>query len=118
MSKPKKPADLGTDGTALWDSISGDYELRPDELTMLELACRARDRIAAMETERNGRVTELGSTGQLVAHPLIAPILQAEAQVSGLLAKLKLPDPVTGEKPNQQRDAANSRWAAAHGAGA
>lgn len=118
MSKPTKPQDLAAAGTALWDSISSDYDLRPDELTMLELACRARDRIAAMEAERGGRVTELGSTGQLVAHPLIAEIRQTEAQVSGLLAKLKLPDPVTGEKPNQQRDAANSRWANAHGTGA
>ena len=118
MSKPKKPADLGKAGAALWESISGAYEMRPDELTMLELACRGRDRVVAMEAERDGAVTAYGSTGQLVAHPLIAEIRQTEAQVSSLLAKLKLPDPVTGEKPNQQREAAQSRWAAAHGAGA
>lgn len=118
MSKPKKPSDLDDAGTDLWNSIAGDYVLRPDEVTMLELACRARDRIAAMEEERDGAVTATGSTGQLVAHPLIAEIRQTEAQITSLLAKLKLPDPVTGEKPNQQREAAQSRWAAAHGAGA
>src|SRR5690606_9926792 len=66
MSKPKKPADLGKAGAALWASIAQDYMLRPDELTTLELACRARDRIAAMEDKRNGAVTTTGSTGQLV----------------------------------------------------
>lgn len=118
MSKPKKPKDLGDAGSALWDSITESYELRPDEVAMLELACRARDRVVVMERERAGEVMAVGSTGQLVAHPLIAEIRQTEAQVSSLLARLKLPDPVTGERPNQQREAAQTRWAAAHGAGA
>lgn len=118
MSKPKKPSILGDAGSALWSSIVGKYELRPDEVVMLTSACMASDRIAAMEHERAGAVTERGSMGQLVVHPLIGEIRAHEAQVASILAKLKLPDDAAGGEANQARSAANSRWASAHGSGA
>ncbi len=59
-----------------------------------------------------------GSMGQDVIHPLIAEMRAQESHQSTLLAKLKLPDePAAGAKPNQHRDAAQSRWAATHGSG-
>lgn len=116
MAAKKVPAGLGDSGSALWRSVSGKYELRADEVVMLEAACRAQDRVDAMERERDGAVTATGSMGQLVVHPLVAEIRAHEAQIAGMLAKLKLPDDGGVEQVSQQRAAAQSRWASAHGA--
>jgi hypothetical protein len=122
MSKPKAPSGLADAGSRLWRDVVAKYDLRADELVTLEAACRASDRIVDMERERAGRVTATGSMGQVVVHPLVAEIRAHEAQVTSLLARLKLPDDVTGatsaEAPRstQARAAAQSRWAAAHGA--
>lgn len=110
------PAGLNDAGEALWVKVTGKYTLRADELVTLEAACRASDRVSAMEFERDGSVTSTGSMGQLIVHPLIPEIRAHEAQVASLLAKLKLPDEQGGEQVSQQRQAAQSRWASAHGA--
>lgn len=109
------PDGLADSGLKLWSDVAGKYVLRADELSTLEAACRAADRVRQMELERNGAVTATGSMGQLIVHPLIPEIRAHEAQVSSLLAKLKLPDD-GGEQVSQQRAAAQSRWASAHGA--
>jgi hypothetical protein len=123
--KPKPPKGLlPSTGAALWRDVVALYDLRVDELVVLERACRATDRIAAMETERGKRVTTAGSMGQLVLHPLVKEIRETEAQIARLLASLKLPDDGAGagagERPRstQARAAAQSRWASAHGASA
>lgn len=123
MSEQKPSCALGVAGAALWSDVTSKYDLRVDELAVLERACVAADRVAVMEAERAGRVTATGSTGQLVVHPLVKEIRETEAQIARFLASLKLPDDpgVSGaERPRstQARAAAQSRWAAAHGAGA
>lgn len=109
------PATLGATGKALWKQITGRYELRSDELVTLESACRASDRVLAMESERAGVIMTVGSMGQPIVHPLIAEVRAHEAQIAGMLAKLKLPDEESGGATNQQRGAAQSRWSVAHG---
>lgn len=120
MSKLTTPKGLGAAGSKLWRDVTGKYDLRADELVTLESACRASDRILDMERERDGEVMAKGSMGQVVVHPLIAEIRAHEAQVTSLLARLKLPDETGAatEQPRstQARAAAQSRWAAAHGA--
>lgn len=115
MTKPKVPSGLGTAGKALWSQISIKYELRADELATLESACRASDRVVAMEVARAGEIMATGSMGQAVVHPLIAEVRAHEAQIATLLTKLKLPDEAAGSASNQQRSAAQSRWAASYG---
>ena len=116
------PADLHASGSALWESITSKYDLRPDELVILEAACHAADRIDALEEARAGVVLTTGSTGQVVVHPAISEIRATEAQVSKLLASLKLPDadgnPAESSRSTQARAAAQSRWARVHGKGA
>jgi hypothetical protein len=115
MTKPKVPTGLNAAGKALWSQISGKYELRADELATLESACRASDRVVAMEEARAGEIMTVGSMGQAVVHPLIAEVRAHEAQIASLLAKLKLPDEAGESSSNQQRSAAQSRWAASYG---
>ncbi len=118
--KIKPPAGLGEAGKALWRDVVAVYTLRPDEKRILTDACMAADRVATMREELDARsIVTAGSMGQEVVHPLVAEIRAHEAQIAGLLAKLKLPDAPTGAAtPNQNRAAGQSRWASAHGAGA
>jgi hypothetical protein len=121
MSATQAPADLGDEGQALWDSIAGAYTLRPDERATLEDACRITDMIAELMTEwvdSDKPMTTKGSMGQQVIHPLIDKLADHRMKRATLLGRLKLPDEQGGAVPNQQRDAAQSRWAAAHGSSA
>lgn len=121
MSAPKRPADLGREGKRLWKSIAGgQYVLRPDELSTLEDACRLSDMIATLTAdwiERDRPSMTTGSMGQEIIHPLVDKIADHRMKRATLLGRLKLPDEQNGAKSNQQRDAAQSRWASAHGSG-
>lgn len=118
------PEGMSTPGAALWDSIAGNYVLRADELATLEDACSLTDMIAALSAawaEDGKPLTTKGSMGQQVTHPMISEIRTHRMARAALLRSLKLPDaPAEGGagETNQNRSAAQSRWAQAHGAGA
>lgn len=122
MSKPAAPRGLEATGVALWRRVVDLYDLRADELVTLENACRASDRVVRMRTELGDQVTDKGSMGQTVVHPLIPEIRAHESQVTAMLARLKLPDAdegAAGETASTKaRAAAQSRWGQAHGKGA
>lgn len=118
--KPAEPRNLREAGAELWRQIvtGGAYELRPDELRVLEDACREADLIDAIEVQlsagiANGDFTVRGSQGQPVINPLISEQRQHRSTLASLLAKLKLPDEGgEAQQPRgvQQRSAAQSRW--------
>lgn len=93
--KPKAPAKLQDSGRRLWRDIAGAYQLRPDELRLLEDACREADLIDRLQSVVDGtvRMVTRGSQGQDVADPLISELRQHRAVLKGLLQSLKLPDP-------------------------
>lgn len=120
MSKKRTPSGLGEDGLELWTDITGEYELRFDELRILELACRQWDLLCGMEAQLNsdldsGQWSVKGSMGQDVAHPLLPEIRQHRALFSRLVAQLKLPDEGAVDSPQSRSDAAramaHARWA-------
>lgn len=116
------PMTLGTEGVKVWTAITDTYTLRADELATLEDACELTDMIAALSkawSDEGKPLTTKGSMGQLVTHPLISEIRTHRMARNALWRQLKLPDADAGAtRPNQQRSAAQSRWAAAHGSGA
>lgn len=113
--KARVPDGLKAKGRRLWTEVTGDYELRRDELIILEDACRTTDLITRMENElAEEPLTVKGSMGQLVPHPHVTELRQYRNSLAGLLARLKLPDE-SGMKANQQREAAQSRWAQSRG---
>jgi hypothetical protein len=121
MSTVKPPKDLRDAGKAVWESIASKYELRPDEVTRLEAACRTADVIGMLEDawrELGFPMVSVGSMKQEVIHPLIGEIRTQRSSLASLLAGLKLPDDAAGAPSNQQRDAANSKWATGRGRGA
>ena len=120
MSKSKPPASLDTAGKALWSDVTSKYDLRVDELSVLEHACKTADMIATLDKawdDLGKPFITRGSMGQDVIHPLIGERRAQQSQMAKLLGQLKLPDEPGGEKPNQHRSAAQSRWAQ-HGASA
>lgn len=119
--KPKPPETLAVSGKSLWSDVVGKYTLRADELRVLASACGAADMEAEFRKAWNDRgrpYMSTGSMGQEVEHPLIGSIDKQAKSKTAFLKQLGLPDEPGGVRPNQQRDAANSRWAAAHGASA
>lgn len=120
MSKPNPPSTLQDAGKALWLEVVDVYDLRSDELRALEDACAASDMLAEFTKawiEMGRPYMSRGSMGQEVEHPLIGSIDKQRKARQAFLRQLKLPDE-GGARPNQQRDAANTRWAEAHGKGA
>jgi len=117
------PADLDSAGKALWDGISTKWELRPDELRVLEDACREADVLSSLETVRSSStfsVTVFGSQGQMVIHPVISELRQHRATLAALLRQLKLPDEnpeqAAAARSSMMRGVANARWATRGGA--
>lgn len=104
-------------GRALWKAVfasSCQYVLRPDELRILEDACRLTDRAGELADDAADRPrTVRGSTGQPVINPLLAEERQCRLAVAQLLKQLKLPDDDQAAgtpRSVSARAAAESRW--------
>lgn len=109
------PKGLASAGRKLWRATVEQFELRQDELEVLKAACGEADLIARMEEALEDEpLTVTGSQGQIVAHPLVQELRQHRATQAALFRSLKLPDE-SGAVANQQRDAAQSRWAQSRG---
>lgn len=114
----KPPARLTAASRRLWCEVVDQYELRQDELTILEDICRETDLITKMDAELRGReMIVAGSTGQDTINPLVPELRAHRAARAGLWAKLKLPD-AAGLPVNAQRTGGQTRWARAHGSAA
>lgn len=118
MPKPRMPGGLGDKAKKVWKGIVDVYELRPDELRILEDACREIDLVERLEKEISRPGAKLmmpGSMGQMVANPLVQEIRQHRAVVERLLARLKLPDEpaaAPSSRSESARAAAQARWSA------
>mgnify|MGYP000271212375 FL=1 len=118
----RQPTGLGKGpGSRLWKEIVALYDLRPDELQVLEEACRETNLVSEMRLElQKSKILTTGSMGQTVVHPLVAELGKHRATVAALLRQLKLPDAPSGVaspqadagKPSANSDRAR---AVAHG---
>lgn len=118
--KSPAPANMGTRGLSFWHKVTAQYELRPDELVVLEAACREITLIEQIQAALDPKSMVMkGSMGQPVVNPLVPELRQHRATLKALLAGLKLPDEAAVEveesRSVQARDAAKSRWAVHHG---
>lgn len=121
MAKATMPRGLGSKARKKWRDISTTYELRADELRILEDACREIDLIEQMhealqptaDVDVEDKLIVSGSMGQPVASPLLQEIRQHRALLGRLWAQLKLPDEdgrAAGLRSESARAAANERW--------
>jgi hypothetical protein len=113
MNKPRVPAGLSQKAARFWRDVVAKYDLRPDELRVLEDACREVDLI---DTLRKGMANSplymRGSMGQQVINPIVPELRQHRATLAVLLKHLKLPDESFRQAPRSvgARAAAQVRW--------
>lgn len=89
---PPAPPGLGARGAAEWETIwsAGRAWLAPtQDYAWVEIVCRAWDDIDGFRAKvaADGLIQK-GSMGQVIAHPLIASIRQAEGQIMKALSVL------------------------------
>lgn len=117
--RPAPPKGLGAAGRDMWTKVIDAYELRADELRLLEDACRTADSIDQLSADMKDQpTTTTGVGGQLRVHPLLPEIRQQRIALAGMFKQLKLPDEPGDERSNaagatrstQARAAANARW--------
>lgn len=96
MAADRVPAGLGVGGRSLWNAIADDHELNATQVVQLEEACRIKDRCDALDRA----VRELEDSGDLKDYmTAVASANAAANQMKQLIAALRLPDEVTGKKP-------------------
>lgn len=75
MTKPKTPHGLAASGRRLWRAVVAEYDLRADELLLLDKACRSADDVARLEAAlADAPLLTEGSAGQTRANPLLAEL--------------------------------------------
>lgn len=108
----ERPTGLARSAT-LWDAVTTNYQLRPDELRLLEDCCYEMDIIDRLQEAVDGDgVTVQGSMGQMVIHPAIQEVRQHRNVLKQMLAKLGLPDAPGGaaSDSDRARRVAHARW--------
>lgn len=113
-AKQDPPEGLGAKALVVWTEIAEGYDLRIDEMRVLEDACREIDLIERLEAElEHAELIVTGSMGQPVASPLVQELRQHRGVLARLLGWLKLPDeeqPAKGNTSASARTAAMARW--------
>ena len=116
-AKAKTPPKLGAGGRRLWAGVAGPFDLRPDELRVLEDACRELDLVDRLEAAvAAAPLVVAGSRGQETPHPLIPEVRAHRLVLARLLKQLQLPDePVVAKRKAMStstaaRKAAAARW--------
>lgn len=114
VQRPRAPSGLGKSGRALWRSIVADYSVRPDELRVLEDACRQADLVDALDAELRGQPSMVhGSRGQPVTSPLLREVRLHRIALAALLRQLHVEDLTGSDKRRRHssaREAARTRW--------
>jgi hypothetical protein len=114
--KPAAPPGLRTGGRRLWADVVAGWDLRPDELIVLERACRVRDRLDRLDAAlaKAPDVVDVGSRGQARVHPAVSELRQQELVLAGLLDRLRLTEPSAegpvGGRSTAARELALRRW--------
>lgn len=111
---PRAPGGLRSAAKRLWRTVLGGFELRPDELVVLEAACRLADETADLEAALAAAPAMIsGSKGQLRVNPIFAEVRNHRLALGRLLAQLGLADAgadAGSTKSTAGRRLARQRW--------
>ncbi len=114
--RPRPPTNLGRAGARLWRETVAVYELRGDELLLLDKASRTADDAERLDVAlAEAPLLVPGSAGQDRPNPLLGEARATRALLAALLRQLALPDPVAEQRradarSSQARTAARARW--------
>jgi hypothetical protein len=77
VARERVPAGLSSKAARFWREITTKYDLRPDELRVLEDACREVDLIDTLrKAMANSPLYKRGSMGQEVINPIVPELRQ------------------------------------------
>lgn len=110
------PEGLRSGGRSLWVAIDEDHELDAPQLVQLEEACRAKDRLDQLDSILAGRgvlellhfrsmIEEYADDSRHITVTVDGVLAQANTTANlmkQLLAALRLPDPLSGKKPQRR----------------
>lgn len=112
MAAPKSPTGLRAGGKNLWATVVNDHDdLTITQLVQLEEACRAKDRLDQLDEVLRGdghtwmKLVEDFESDQISELRITNALVQANATANlmkQLIAALRLPDEVTGKKPQRR----------------
>lgn len=108
------PEGLETRGRRLWAAVLELHDLGPAEVVLLEEACRLTDRLDRLDRVLIGKaemlraVTNDEGDVRLVVDSALSEARQQANVLKQLLTSLRLPDDVTGKRP--QRRAARGAY--------
>ena len=85
---PAAPPGLDAPGKQLWRDVLGGYELSPAEMSVLEVACRALDRMRAAEKVLAADGLTVGGRWGPQPHPLILVARDAGTQLRAAIKQL------------------------------
>lgn len=92
----RAPVALGVGGRRLWAGVNEDHDLDVGQEAQLLEACRAKDRLDKMDLILRGPVSTWPA-GMIDKANVTANVMKQ------LLAALRLPDEVTGKRPQAHR---------------
>ena len=86
------PTGLEAAGQRLWTAAATEFEWAEHELSILEEACRLKDRIVGLDALVSDEGMMLSSSQGSRLHPAIAEARQSRLALARLLATLQIPD--------------------------
>ncbi|QRP48978.1 hypothetical protein [Amycolatopsis sp. FDAARGOS 1241] len=90
-------------GQALYDQVTEAFDLRPDELSILELACFELDTVDRLQkaVDELPSLRTKGSMGQDVSAPELGELRQHSLAFANLISRLKISDEDSDEMPKK-----------------
>lgn len=111
MTNPRMPSGLGPGGRMLWKSITDDHELDGPQVVQLTEACRMKDRCDKLDELLRGDVDawatlvpadKVGVELRLQIAGALSKANETANSMKQLIAALRLPDAVTGKRPQHR----------------
>lgn len=110
--RPRPPSGLVGPGRSFWRQVVAEFDLRPDELHVLERACRVLDDLEVFDRLLGEAPPEVvGGNGQVALHPAWAERRLHTVLFARLVRQLGIPDPddVEGGRPGPAPKPAHQR---------
>jgi hypothetical protein len=116
MTAARTPTGLGAGGRSLWRDVTALHTLNPVQKVQLLEACRSKDRLDHLDQLLRGDVdtwttliaTTTGDSYELVVNGALDKANATANLLKQLLASLRLPDEVSGKRPQQRGGARGS----------